>query len=360
MERERIEKERQEKIEKERQERQMERERIEKERQEKIERERQERERQEKERQEKLEKERQEKIEREKQERERKEKERKSKENIFDINRSFNINVKKDNYLTNILTQRNKPMFEYEKPIKTDIRGETNKSLVINTLKESKSYYDIQKDNESHRPALQFNRFKIGKKTGQKSPINTAKNRFNLSEIGNNKELGKRIEIKTPLIEKYNQKRLKTEKNSPTISTGKYNENTTFNISEIGKRTGRTSPSNILNKFNENNRFNIIDNNNLNEISKKAFDIRENKLLTGLFKKLKLETNEKQKEDTQLIEEDDKKELRKVLNDYLSKQCVLCGDFLVDSVQCSLNQRKKNVDSYGLKLTLQGEPDFMF
>ena len=98
------------------------------------------------------------------------------------------------------------------------------------------------------------------------------------------------------------------------------------------------------------------DTGNKNEDQKKG----ENKLLTGLFKKLKLETNEKQKEDTQLIEEDDKKELRKVLNDYLSKQCVLCGDFLVDSVQCSLNQRKKNVDSYGLKLTLQGEPDFMF
>ena len=52
--------------------------------------------------------------------------------------------------------------------------------------------------------------------------------------------------------------------------------------------------------------------------------------------------------------------LREVLNSCLSKQCVLCGDFLVDSVQCSLNRKKKIVDSFGLKLKLPGEPDFIF
>ena len=49
-----------------------------------------------------------------------------------------------------------------------------------------------------------------------------------------------------------------------------------------------------------------------------------------------------------------------ILNEILNKSCVLCGNFLVDSVQCSLNRKKKIVDSFGLKLKLPGEPDFIF
>ena len=82
------------------------------------------------------------------------------------------------------------------------------------------------------------------------------------------------------------------------------------------------------------------------------------------YKKGDDKKNKKMKEIEMINEEmmstENKKELKESLNNCLSKQCVLCGDFLVDSVQCSLNQRKKMVDSYGFKLSLPPEPDFMF
>ena len=65
-------------------------------------------------------------------------------------------------------------------------------------------------------------------------------------------------------------------------------------------------------------------------------------------------------EEMSKINEESQKKLKATLDNILSRQCVLCGDFLVDSVQCSLNQRKKIVDSNGLKLSLPTEPDFIF
>ena len=53
--------------------------------------------------------------------------------------------------------------------------------------------------------------------------------------------------------------------------------------------------------------------------------------------------------------------LKEKLYDILSEQCVLCGDFLVDSIQCSLSQKDKyEPDNNGLYLKKFDEPDFVF
>ena len=53
--------------------------------------------------------------------------------------------------------------------------------------------------------------------------------------------------------------------------------------------------------------------------------------------------------------------LKKKLFDILSEQCVLCGDFMVDSVQYSLDQKDVfGPDDKGLSLQIEREPDFNF
>ena len=53
--------------------------------------------------------------------------------------------------------------------------------------------------------------------------------------------------------------------------------------------------------------------------------------------------------------------LKKRLFDILSEQCVLCGDFMVDSVQYSLDQKDVfGPDDKGLSLLIEREPDFDF
>ena len=53
--------------------------------------------------------------------------------------------------------------------------------------------------------------------------------------------------------------------------------------------------------------------------------------------------------------------LKDKLYDILSEQCVLCGDFMVDSIQCSLSQKDEyEPDKNGLRLIKFDEPDFAF
>ena len=85
---------------------------------------------------------------------------------------------------------------------------------------------------------------------------------------------------------------------------------------------------------------------------------KENKL-GGFLNKFKFGEKTK-KEEAPVLNKEMENSYKDVLNEILSKQCVLCGDFLVDSVQCPLNQKKKIEDSNGLKLTIKGEPDFTF
>ena len=91
------------------------------------------------------------------------------------------------------------------------------------------------------------------------------------------------------------------------------------------------------------------------EIKKDEIKKVEEKKFGFIKKKNK---NEIKKEEIEKIEEENKFEKREELNKILSKQCVLCGDFLVDSVQCSLNKKKIDYDEF--KLSLPEEPDFKF
>ena len=91
---------------------------------------------------------------------------------------------------------------------------------------------------------------------------------------------------------------------------------------------------------------------------KKAEDFIEKG--TGFLNKIKnlefLKGKEVQEEkDPKLV-----KMQRDKLYELLSEQCVLCGDFMVDSIQCSLSQVKLEKDKNGLKLNLPREPDFTF
>ncbi len=53
--------------------------------------------------------------------------------------------------------------------------------------------------------------------------------------------------------------------------------------------------------------------------------------------------------------------LREKLYNILNEQCILCGDFMVDSIQCSLSQKERfEYDKNNLKLNIQKEPEFTF
>ena len=53
--------------------------------------------------------------------------------------------------------------------------------------------------------------------------------------------------------------------------------------------------------------------------------------------------------------------LKDQLYNLLNEQCILCGDFMVDSIQCSLSQKEHfEVDNKNLKLNMPKEPEFSF
>ena len=55
------------------------------------------------------------------------------------------------------------------------------------------------------------------------------------------------------------------------------------------------------------------------------------------------------------------KDLENELNDILSSQCVLCGDLMVDSIQCPLYLKESNEpDKDGLSMRIDKEPEFNF
>ena len=55
------------------------------------------------------------------------------------------------------------------------------------------------------------------------------------------------------------------------------------------------------------------------------------------------------------------KDLENELNDILSSQCVLCGDLMVDSIQCPLYLKESNEpDKDGLSMRIDKDPEFKF
>ena len=74
------------------------------------------------------------------------------------------------------------------------------------------------------------------------------------------------------------------------------------------------------------------------------------KKVGGIFSKIKneLSIGGMKKEEILLINEQKEKSLKVVLYELLSKHCVLCGNFLVDSVQCSLDDKGKQEPNFDL------------
>ena len=74
------------------------------------------------------------------------------------------------------------------------------------------------------------------------------------------------------------------------------------------------------------------------------------KKVGGILSKIKNEFSigGPKKEDILLLNMEREKNLKTVLYEYLSKHCVLCGNFLVDSVQCSLDDKGKQEPNFVL------------
>ena len=74
------------------------------------------------------------------------------------------------------------------------------------------------------------------------------------------------------------------------------------------------------------------------------------KKIGGIFNKIKNEIipGGMKKADMLIIKEQKEKQLLPVLNEILSRNCVLCGNFLVDSVQCSLSDKSSPEPNFEL------------
>ena len=74
------------------------------------------------------------------------------------------------------------------------------------------------------------------------------------------------------------------------------------------------------------------------------------KKIGGIFNKLKNEFNigGPKKAEIKKIKEQKEKKYLPILNEILNKSCVLCGNFLVDSVQCSLDDDNAEEPNFNL------------
>ena len=82
---------------------------------------------------------------------------------------------------------------------------------------------------------------------------------------------------------------------------------------------------------------------------------------SGFFNRIMDFTIFKKQENQDPKKEAENKALKDELNELLSEQCVLCGDFMVDSLQCSFSQRDDFIpDKDNLKIKFTKEPEFLF
>ena len=93
--------------------------------------------------------------------------------------------------------------------------------------------------------------------------------------------------------------------------------------------------------------------------TKKQEDTIERSGTTGLFNRIIDMTGFKRQEVQEKKDSKQLKALKDELYDILSEQCVLCGDFMVDSIQCSLSLRnEEELKKSGLNISK--EPEFSF
>ena len=101
---------------------------------------------------------------------------------------------------------------------------------------------------------------------------------------------------------------------------------------------------------------------------KKIAKTEEEKITTDLkgmandiLNKLKFKKQENN-DDKLNINDEKRKEIEKELNDILSEQCVLCGDYMVDSIQCSVSKPilfKTNKDGFKMNLNNPSSWDYL-
>ena len=101
---------------------------------------------------------------------------------------------------------------------------------------------------------------------------------------------------------------------------------------------------------------------------KKIAKTEEEKITTDLkgmandiLNKLKFKKQENN-DDKLNINDEKRKEIEKELNDILSEQCVLCGDYMVDSIQCSVSKPilfKPNKDGFKMNLSNPSSWDYL-
>ena len=72
-----------------------------------------------------------------------------------------------------------------------------------------------------------------------------------------------------------------------------------------------------------------------------------------IFNKFAIFKRQEKNDDKMINRNVKRKELELELNAILSEQCVLCGDYMVDSIQCSVCKPTKfNADADGYKICL--------
>ena len=95
------------------------------------------------------------------------------------------------------------------------------------------------------------------------------------------------------------------------------------------------------------------------ETDNKKTEETEERSVSSIFNKLKEYTGFKKQEILEVKDSTEKQMLRNRLFSILSEQCVLCGDFMIDSLQSSFSPRTEiESDKNKLKLDIFKEPDF--
>ena len=105
----------------------------------------------------------------------------------------------------------------------------------------------------------------------------------------------------------------------------------------------------------------IINEKKLKEEEMKNQEETTERGVSGIFNKIIDITGFKRSDAQDKIDTQELKKKKDKLYDILSEQCVLCGDFMVDSIQCSLSQRdEKEINQNGVRIKVPIEPDFDF
>jgi len=150
-------------------------------------------------------------------------------------------------------------------------------------------------------------------------------------------ELGyiKKSSYEDTKIKKNKSSILEIEKTTPELSQ------TTTTTTNVATKMADNIKNNLLDKFSI---FKKLENNIEEKVVKKIGNINFSNIISGINNNNNIKNNK-------LFEAE--------LNEILSEQCVLCGDYMVDSIQCSVSKPKKfTASSDGYKIHLDNSSDW--